>query len=75
VFVDPFGTEVVVIVKGCVPSATATENDFFAVLLLASVTSAVKVDVPDELGLPEMAPDDALRLNPAGKEPLAIFQL
>lgn len=26
-------------------------------------------EVPDAVGVPEIAPDDAVRLNPAGSEP------
>jgi len=37
--------------------------------LLESVTCIVKLEVPDALGVPVIAPDAALRLSPAGSEP------
>lgn len=52
------------------PAATLIVRDAVAVLLLASVTSAVKVEVPDAVGVPEMAPEEAFRVSPAGKDPL-----
>ena len=64
----PFGSDVVVIVSGT--AATAMLSDFVAVLLLASVTFAVNVDVPDAAGVPEIVPVEAFRVNPAGSEPL-----
>ena len=53
-----------------VAAATAILSDLVAVLLFASVTFAVKVDVPDAVGVPEIAPVEALSVNPAGSEPL-----
>jgi hypothetical protein len=41
-----------------------------AVGVSESVTVTVKFDVPDEVGVPEMAPVEALRLSPAGKLPV-----
>lgn len=42
---------------------------WLAVLLFASVTTAVNDDVPDAVGVPEIAPDEEFKLNPAGREP------
>lgn len=58
----------------CDPAATLTLRDAVAVLLLASVTFAVKVEVPDVVGVPEIAPEEAFKLSPAGSEPLLRFQ-
>ena len=55
-------------------AATAMLSDLVAVLLLASVTLTVKVEVPDAVGVPEMAPDEEFRLRPAGSEPLLTVQ-
>ena len=60
--------------KPCVPDEIAILNDLVAVLLLASVTFAVKVEVPDVVGVPEIAPEAAFKLSPAGSEPLLRLQ-
>lgn len=44
-------------------------KDFVPVLLFASFTSTVKDDVPEVVGVPEIAPVDAAKLNPAGRAP------
>jgi hypothetical protein len=71
----PDGREVVVTESG----ATETVIDRLAVAVLAglleSVTSTVKPEVPDALGVPVIAPDEALRLSPAGSEPLISDQV
>jgi hypothetical protein len=43
--------------------------------LLESVTSTVKFEVPEALGVPVIAPVEALRLSPAGSEPLVSAQV
>ena len=53
-----------------VAAATAMLRDLVAVLLLASVTLIVKVEVPDAVGVPEIAPVEAFSVSPAGSEPL-----
>ena len=53
-----------------VAAATAMLRDFVAVLLLASVTLTVKVEVPEAVGVPEIAPEEAFSVSPAGSEPL-----
>ena len=49
-------------------------SDFVAVLLLASVTLIVKDEVPDAVGVPEIAPEEAFSDSPAGSEPLLTLQ-
>ena len=53
-----------------VAAATAMLSDFVAVLLFASVTLTVNEDVPDAVGVPEIAPVEAFSVSPAGSEPL-----
>ena len=53
-----------------VAAATAMLSDFVAVPLLASVTLTVNEEVPDAVGVPEIAPVEALSVSPAGSEPL-----
>ena len=71
----PDGREVVVTESG----ATETVIDRLAVAVLAglleSVTVTVKLEVPEVLGLPVIAPLEALRLSPAGSEPLVSAQV
>jgi hypothetical protein len=43
--------------------------------LLESVTFTVKLEVPDALGVPVIAPLEVLRLSPAGSEPLVSDQV
>ena len=43
--------------------------------LLESVTVTVKLEVPEAVGVPVIAPLEALRLSPAGSEPLVTFQV
>ena len=59
------------------PAETVIDRLAVAVLagLLESVTSTVKLEVPDALGVPVIAPDEASRLSPAGSEPLISDQV
>jgi hypothetical protein len=68
----PDGREVVVTEKATVINRLAE-----AVLagVLESVTSTVKPEVPEALGVPVIAPLEALRLSPAGSEPLVSAQV
>ena len=59
--------------SGEVPAETAILSGCVAVLLLASVTFTVKEDVPEVVGVPEIAPDEAVKVNPAGSEPLLML--
>jgi len=43
--------------------------------LLESITSTVKLEMPEVLGVPVIAPLEALRLSPAGSEPLMSAQV
>jgi hypothetical protein len=43
--------------------------------LLESVAVTVKLEVPEALGVPVIAPLEALRLSPAGSEPLVSAQV
>jgi hypothetical protein len=43
--------------------------------LLESVTVTVKLEVPVAVGVPVIAPLEALRLSPAGSEPLVSAQV
>lgn len=42
---------------------------------LESFTCTVNVAVPDDAGVPEIAPDEALRDSPLGSDPLVTDQL
>ena len=53
-----------------VAAATAMLSEWVAVLLLESVTFAVNEDVPDAVGVPEIAPVEEFSVSPAGSEPL-----
>jgi len=69
------GDSVVVIVSG----AAVTDSDILADAvcagLSASVTTAVKLNVPLTVGVPETTPVPAARLSPVGKLPELIDQL
>ena len=60
-------------------SGAETVIDKLAVAVLAglleSVACIVKLEVPDALGVPVIAPDEALRLSPAGSDPLITAQV
>lgn len=62
-------------IANCPAAATAMLKDWVAVLLLASCTWAVKVEVPDAVGVPVIAPDDAFKVRPAGSEPLLMLHV
>ena len=46
-----------------------------AVGVVESVTFTVKLKVPDVVGVPEMAPLEAVKLSPAGNAPALMLQL
>ena len=71
----PPGSDVVVTVGGCAAAATAMLNAFVPVLFAASVTCTVNDAVPAAVGVPEITPVDAARLNPAGNVPALTLQL
>ena len=51
------------------------EKVWVAVPAALSVTCMVKLTVPATVGVPEMTPVEALRLNPAGNEPIDTDQV
>lgn len=64
--------EVVVIVSvGFIVNANALD----CVAEAASVTVTVKLAVPAAVGVPEIAPVEALSVRPAGRDPPVIDQL
>ena len=69
------GKDVVVIVGGCAAAATAILNAFVPMLFAASVTCTVNDAAPAAVGVPEITPVDAARLNPAGNAPALTLQL
>ena len=71
----PPGSDVVVTVGGCAAAATAMLKAFVPVLFAASVTCTVNDAVPAAVGVPEITPVDATRLNPAGNVPALTLQL
>ena len=74
----PFDSELVVILTAGTLDAIDMLRAFVAVCAVSkveSVTSTVKVKVPDAVGVPEMTPVEAVKLNPAGKEPELMLQL
>ena len=71
----PLGGDAVVTVGGCAAAATAMLNAFVPVLFAASVTCTVNDAVPAVVGVPEITPVPATRLNPAGSVPALRLQL
>jgi hypothetical protein len=71
----PPGSDVVVTVGGCAAAATVMLNAFVPVLFAASVTCTVNDAVPAAVGVPEITPVDATRLNPAGNVPALTLQV
>jgi hypothetical protein len=57
------------------PAAIVNEKDFVAVSEVLSVTCAVKLNVPPDVGVPVIAPVDAFKFKPPGSAPLVIDQL
>jgi hypothetical protein len=68
----PDGREVVVTENATVIDRLA-EADLAG--LLESVTSTVRPEEPEALGVPVIAPLEALRLSPAGRDPLVSAQV
>ena len=71
--VVPPGSDVVVTVGG--GATTAMLKAFVPVLFAASFTCTVNDTVPAVVGVPEITPVDAARLNPAGNVPALTLQL
>ncbi len=62
--------DVIISGVGETTTAAAVATDWLGLPL--SLTVAVNVAVPLEVGVPEMAPVDGAKLSPAGKLPAAI---
>jgi hypothetical protein len=67
--VVPVDSDTVLIVKG---AYITIDSDFVLVALFASFTCAVKVEVPAEIGVPDMTPVELFNDNPAGKVPIVF---
>jgi hypothetical protein len=61
----------------CAPAATVIDVaiDCVCAGLPLSVTVAVKLDVPVAVGVPEITPVVAARVNPAGRAPEVMLQV
>ena len=73
----PFESELVATLTGVTLEATAMLNGLvaiFAVGVVESVTCTVKLNVPEVVGVPVMAPVEAAKLNPGGNEPALMLQ-
>ena len=75
VLVVPPGNDVLVTDGGCAAAATAILSAFVPVLFAASFTCTVNDTVPAVVGVPEITPVDATRLNPAGNVPALRLQV
>ena len=67
--VVPVGRETVVIVKG---AYITIDSGFVLVALFASFTWTVNVEVPAEVGFPDMTPVEPFNDNPYGNDPAEI---
>ena len=71
----PAGNDVVVTEGGCAAAAIEMLSACEPVLLFASFTCTVNDELPAAVGVPEMVPDDAARLKPAGRAPAVMLQV
>jgi hypothetical protein len=72
----PFGSELVVITRGAAEIVRVRFTDWVCAGLPESVTLKVSgVLVTAAVGVPVIAPVEALRLSPAGRVPLVIDQV
>jgi hypothetical protein len=73
----PEGRLDVVIARAVAAAVTAIERltDLVCAGFPASVTVAVKLEVPLAVGVPEISPEDEARLSPAGRLPDVIDQV
>jgi hypothetical protein len=73
----PAGSEAEIVNAGGAGAATIIDRgaDLLCTGLPASVTDAVKLDVPLAVGLPEIRPLDVFRVSPAGSCPEAMLQV
>ena len=68
--ITPAGNVVVVTDRAGFTTMLRFAVAVFAVGVSESVTVTVKFAVPEAVGVPEMAPVEALRVRPAGKLPV-----
>ena len=68
--ITPAGNVVVVTDRAGLTTMLRFAVAVFAVGVSASVTVTVKLAVPEAVGVPEMAPVEALSVRPAGKLPV-----
>ena len=71
----PADNDVVVTVGGCAAAAIEMLSACVPVLCFASFTCTVNDELPEAVGVPEMVPDDAARLKPAGRAPAVMLQV
>lgn len=69
------GVPPVATIVGVPVAVTVKLSDFVAVIDFASLTCAVKLLVPEPVGVPEIAPVLAVSASPAGKDPVTIDQV
>jgi len=70
----PDGKLVVLIVSCAVVIASDRVTDLVCTGLDESATLKVRLVVPTAVGVPEIVPDDAAKLSPAGSVPLVMDQ-
>jgi hypothetical protein len=74
----PFANELVVKLTGVAPTPTVMLRAFVAVCavgVVESVIFTVKLNVPDAVGVPEIAPLEAVKLKPEGSDPELMLQV
>ena len=71
----PPDNDVVVTEGGCAAAAIAMLSACVPVLFFESFTCTVKEELPDAVGVPEITPDDDVRLKPAGSAPAVMLQV
>ena len=72
---EPPGSDEVVTVGACPAAATTTLKAFVPVLFAESFTCTVNDEVPTVVGVPAITPVPAVRLSPAGSEPVLTLQV
>ena len=74
----PFVSELVVTLTGVTLDATVMLSTLLAVCavgVVESLSCTVKLNAPEAVGVPEMTPVDAARVNPVGNEPALTLQV
>ena len=70
----PPDNDVVVTVGGCAAAAIEMFSACVPVLFFESFTCTVNDELPAAVGVPDITPDDAERLKPAGSAPAVMLQ-